>query len=168
MYLLADERTVQAYNLTKYASKYQREMTVAEYVEGTFLYHTAKTFLKEFIGLNWTIPNIERLLNKVRHVNNMELLDRTLTATQVVNDPLSQYIDIYVIGNKGSSILVTVSAHNVTDDVVGKIHLYDCFNQDISGLDYTYENLSLSTPAIIVTADEIVQPETLDKMYKKQ
>ena len=37
MYLLADERTVQAYNLTKYASKYQREMTVAEYVEGTFL-----------------------------------------------------------------------------------------------------------------------------------
>ena len=168
MYLLADERTVQAYNLTKYASKYQREMTVAEYVEGSFLYHSAKTFLKEFIGLNWTIPNIERLLNKVRHVNNMELLDRTLTATQVVNDPLSQYIDIYVIGNKGSSILVTVSAHNVTDDVVGKIHLYDCFNQDISGLDYTYENLSLSTPAIIVTADEIVQPETLDKMYKKQ
>ena len=167
MYLLADERTVQAYNLTKYASKYQREMTVAEYVEGTFLYHNAKTFLKEFIGLDWTIPNIEKLLNKVEQVNNMELLDRTLTATQVVNDPLSQYIDIYVNGNKGSSILITVSAHNIEDDVVGKIHLYDCFNQDISGLDYTYEDLSLSTPAIIVTADEIVQPETLDKMYKK-
>ena len=167
MYLLADERTVQAYNLTKYASKYQREMTVAEYVEGTFLYHNAKTFLNEFIGLDWTIPNIEKLLNKVRHVNNMELLDRTLTATQVVNDQLSQYIDIYVNGNKGSSILITVSAHNVTDDVVGKIHLSGYFNQDISGLDYTYEDLSLDTPAIIVTADEIVQPEILDKMYNK-
>ena len=167
MYLLADEKAVQAYNLTKYASKYQREMTVAEYVEGTFLYHNAKTFLNEFIGLDWTIPNIEQLLNKVRHINNMELLDKTLTATQVVNDQLSQYIDIYVNGNKGSSILITVSAHNVTDDVVGKIHLSDYFNQDISGLDYTYEDLSLDTPAIIVTADEIVQPEILDKMYKK-
>lgn len=167
MYLLADERTVQAYNLTKYASKYQREMTVAEYVEGTFLYHNAKTFLKEFIGLDWTIPNIEKLLNKVRHINNMELLDKTLTATQLVNDQLSQYIDIYVDGDKGSSILITVSAHNVTNDVVGKIHLSDYFNQDISGLDFTYENLSLSTPAIIVTADEIVQQEVLDKMYKK-
>ena len=167
MYLLADERTVQAYNLTKYASKYQREMTVAEYVEGTFLYHNAKTFLKEFIGLDWTIPNIEKLLNKVRHINNMELWDKTLTATQLVNDQLSQYIDIYVDGDKGSSILITVSAHNVTNDVVGKIHLSDYFNQDISGLDFTYENLSLSTPAIIVTADEIVQQEVLDKMYKK-
>ena len=167
MYLLADERTVQAYNLTKYASKYQREMTVAEYVEGTFLYHNAKTFLNEFIGLDWTIPNIEKLLNKVEQVNNMELLDRTLTATQVVNDPLSQYIDIYVNGNNGSSILVTLSAHNVTDDVVGKIHLSECFNQDVSGLDYTYEDLSLDTPAIIVTVDEILQPEVLDKMYKK-
>ena len=167
MYLLADERTVQAYNLTKYASKYQREMTVAEYVEGTFLYHNAKTFLNEFIGLDWTIPNIEKLLNKVRHINNMELLDKTLTATQLVNDQLSQYIDIYVGGDKGSSILITVSAHNVTNDVVGKIHLSDYFNQDISGLDFTYENLSLSTPAIIVTADEIVQQEILDKMYKK-
>ena len=167
MYLLADERTVQAYNLTKYASKYQREMTVAEYVEGTFLYHNAKTFLKEFIGLDWTIPNIEKLLNKVEQVNNMELLDRTLTATQVVNDPLSQYIDIYVNGNNGSSILVTVSAHNVEDDVVGKIHLSDCFNQDVYGLDYTYEDVSIDTPAIIVTADEILQPEIVDKMYKK-
>ena len=167
MYLLADERTVQAYNLTKYASEYQREMTVAEYVEGTFLYHNAKTFLNEFIGLDWTIPNIEKLLNKVEQVNNMELLDRTLTATQVVNDPLSQYIDIYVNGNKGSSILVTLSSHNIADDVEGKIHLSECFNQDVSGLDYTYEDLSLDTPAIIVTADEIVQPEILDKMYKK-
>lgn len=167
MYLLADERTVQAYNLTKYASKYQREMTVAEFIEGKFLYYTAKTFLNEFIGLDWTIPNIEKLLNKVRHINNMELLDKTLTATQLVNDQLSQYIDIYVDGDKGSSILITVSAHNVTNDVVGKIHLSDYFNQDISGLDYTYEDLSLSTPAIIVTADEIVQPEILDKMYKK-
>ena len=167
MYLLADEKAVQAYNLTKYASKYQREMTVAEYVEGTFLYHNAKTFLNEFIGLDWTIPNIEKLLNKVRHTNNMELLDRTLTATQIVNDQLSQYIDIYVNGNKGSSILITVSAHNVTDNVVGKIHLSDYFNQDISGLDHTYEDLSLDTPAIIITADEIVQPEILDKMFKK-
>ena len=50
MYLLADERTVQAYNLTKYASKYQREMTVAEYVEGKFLYYTAKTLsMQEFV-----------------------------------------------------------------------------------------------------------------------
>lgn len=167
MYLLADERTVQAYNLTKYASKYQREMTVAEFIEGKFLYHTAKTFLKEFIGLDWTIPNIERLLNKVEQVNNMELLDRTLTATQVVNDLLSQYIDIYVDSDNGSSILVTLSAHNIEDDVVGKIHLYDHFNQDISGLDYTYEDVSIDTPAIIVTADEIVQQEILDKMYKK-
>ena len=167
MYLLADEKAVQAYNSTEYASKYQREMTVAEFIEGESLYHTAKTFLNEFIGLDWTIPNIEKLLNKVRHINNMELLDRTLTATQVVNDQLSQYIDIYVNGNKGSSILITVSAHNVTDDVVGKIHLSDYFNQDISGLDYTYEDLSLDTPAIIVTADEIVQSEILDKMYNK-
>ena len=167
MNLLVDEKAVQAYNSTEYASKYKREMTVAEYVEGTFLYHNAKTFLNEFIGLDWTIPNIEKLLNKVRHINNMELLDKTLTATQVVNDHLSQYIDIYVNGNKGSSILITVSAHNVTDDVVGKIHLSGYFNQDISGLDYTYEDLSLDTPAIIVTADEIMQPEILDKMYKK-
>ena len=167
MYLLADERTVQAYNSTEYASKYQREMTVAEYVEGTFLYHNAKTFLKKFIGLDWTIPNIEKLLSKVRHTNNMELLDRTLTATQIVNDQLSQYLDIYVDGNKGSSILVTLSSHNIADDVVGKIHLSDYFNQDISGLDYTYEDLSPDTPAIIVTADEIVQQEILDKMYKK-
>ena len=167
MYLLADERTVQAYNLTKYASKYQREMTVAEFIEGKFLYYTVKTFLKEFIGLDWTTPNIEKLLSKVRHINNMELLDKTLTATQAVNDQLSQYIDIYVDGDNGSSILVTLSAHNVADDVVGKIHLYDCFNQDVSGLDYTYEDISISTPAIIVTADEIIQSEILDKMYKK-
>ena len=167
MYLLADEKAVQAYNSTEYASKYQREMTVAEYVEGTFLYHNAKTFLKEFIGLDWTIPNIEKLLNKVRHTNNMELLDRTLTATQIVNDTWSQYIDIFVNGNNGSSILITVSAHNVTDDVEGKIHLSDYFNQDISGLDYTYEDISIDTPAIIITADEIIQSEILDKIYTK-
>ena len=167
MYLLADEKAVQAYNSTEYASKYQREMTVAEYVEGTFLYHNAKTFLKEFIGLDWTIPNIEKLLSKVRHTNNMELLDRTLTATQIVNDTWSQYIDIFVNGNNGSSILITVLAHNVTDDVVGKIHLSDYFNQDISGLDYTYEDISIDTPAIIVTADEIIQSEILDKIYTK-
>ena len=157
MYLLADEKAVQAYNSTEYASKYQREMTVAEYVEGTFLYHNAKTFLKEFIGLDWTIPNIEKLLSKVRHTNNMELLDKTLTATQLVNDQLSQYLDIYVDGDNGSSILVTLSSHNIADDVVGKIHLSDYFNQDIS----------IDTPAIIVTADEIIQSEILDKMYKK-
>ena len=167
MYLLADEKTVQAYNSTEYASKYQREMTVAEFIEGKSLYYTAKTFLKEFIGLDWTIPNIEKLLSKVRHTNNMELLDRTLTATQIVNDQLSQYLDIYVDGDNGSSILVTLSAHSIEDDVVGKIHLSGYFNQDISGLGYTYEDLSLSTPAIIVTADEIVQQEILDKMYKK-
>ena len=167
MYLLADEKAVQAYNLTKYASKYQREMTVAEYVEGTFLYHNAKTFLKEFIGLDWTIPNIEKLLSKVRHINHLELLDRTLTATQIVNDTWSQYIDIFVNGNNGSSILITVSAHNVTDDVAGKIHLSDYFNQDISGLDYTYEDISIDTPAIIITADEIIQSEILDKIYTK-
>ena len=97
----------------------------------------------------------------------MELLDRTLTAAQIVNDTWSQYIDIFVNGNNGSSILITVSAHNVTDDVVGKIHLSDCFNQDVSGLDYTYEDISIDTPAIIVTADEIIQSEILDKMYKK-
>ena len=167
MYLLADEKAVQAYNSTEYASKYQREMTVAEYVEGTFLYHNAKTFLNEFIGFDWTIPNIEKLLSKVRHTSNMELIDKTLTATQVVNDPWSQYIDIYVNGDNGSSILITVSAHNVTDDVVGKIHLSDYFNQDISGLDYTYEDISIDTPAIIVTADEIIQSEILDKIYTK-
>ena len=167
MYLLADEKAVQAYNSTEYASKYQREMTVAEFIEGKSLYHTAKTFLNEFIGLDWTIPNIEKLLNKVRHINNMELLDRTLTATQVVNDQLSQYIDIYVNGNKGSSILVTLSSHNIEDDVVGKIHLYDYFNQDISGLDYTYEDISIDTPAIIITVDEIIQSEILDKIYMK-
>ena len=167
MYLLADEKAVQAYNSTEYASKYQREMTAAESVEGTFLYHNAKTFLNEFIGFDWTIPNIEKLLSKVRHTSNMELIDKTLTATQVVNDPWSQYIDIYVNGDNGSSILITVSAHNVTDDVVGKIHLSDYFNQDISGLDYTYEDISIDTPAIIVTADEIIQSEILDKIYKK-
>ena len=46
MYLLADERTVQAYNLTKYASKYQREMTVAEYVEGKIPLLYCKNILK--------------------------------------------------------------------------------------------------------------------------
>ena len=46
MYLLADEKAVQAYNSTEYASKYQREMTVAEFIEGKSLYYTAKTFLK--------------------------------------------------------------------------------------------------------------------------
>ena len=97
----------------------------------------------------------------------MELLDRTLTATQVVNDQLSQYIDIYVNGNNGSSILITLSAHHVEDDVVGKIHLSDYFNQDIYGLDYTYEDISIDTPAIIVTADEIIQSEILDKIYMK-
>lgn len=167
MYLLADERTVQAFNLSKYSSKYQREMTVTEYAEGKYLYFTAKTFLAEFIGLDWNIPNIERLLSKVRHVNSMELLDNTLTATQVVNDQLSQYIDIYVNGDNGSSILITLSAHNVEEDTVGKIHLYDCFNQDIKGLDYTYEDISLNTPITILTADEVVQTDILDKMYNK-
>ena len=167
MYLLADERAVQAFKLSKYSDKFQREMTVAEYVEGKFLYFTAKTFLAEFIGLDWNIPNIERLLSKVRHVNSLELLDNTITATQVVNDQLSQYIDIYVNGDNGSSILVTLSAHNVADDTVGKIHLYDCFNQDITGLDYTYENISLDAPVNILTADEVVQTEILDKIYNK-
>ena len=167
MYLLADEKAVQAYNSTEYASKYQREMTVAEYVEGTFLYHNAKTFLKEFIGLDWTIPNIEKLLSKVRHTNNMELLDRTLTATQIVNDTWSQYIDIFVNGNNGSSILITVLAHNVTDDVVGKIHLSDYFNQDISGLDYTYEDISPIAPCFVITNEDITKGNALDKMYKK-
>ena len=69
MYLLADENAVQAYNSTEYASKYQREMTIAEFIEGKSLYHTAKTFLKEFIGLDWTIPNIEKLLSTKSPLN---------------------------------------------------------------------------------------------------
>ena len=38
MYLLADEKAVQAYNSTEYASEYQREMTVAEYSAGKRAY----------------------------------------------------------------------------------------------------------------------------------
>ena len=63
---------------------------------------------------------------------------------------------VYVSNDSGISILVTLSEHNVEEDVVGKVHMYSCYNQDISGLDYSYEDLDLNTEYQVVTADDIV------------
>ena len=155
MYLLADEKAVEAFNSSSYGDVYQREMTVAEHEEGKRLYHEAAGFFKEFIGQAWTIPVLERLLSKVRHNSMYDLMDRTLTATEVVNDELARYVDVYVSNDSGISILVTLSEHNVEEDVVGKVHMYSCYNQDISGLDYSYEDLDLNTEYQVVTADDI-------------
>ena len=135
MYLLADERTVQAYNLTKYASKYQREMTVAEYSAGKRAYYNAREFFSEFIGKPFTLETLEKLFSKVRHTNGYSLVDMTLTSQKVMDDPLSRYIDIYV-EDDGMCILVTLSEHNINEDVVGNVYMYDCYDQDITGLDY--------------------------------
>ena len=72
-----------------------------------------------------------------------------------MNDELARYVDVYVSNDSGVSILVTLSEHNVEDDVVGKVHMYGCYNQDISGLDYSYEDLDLNTEYQVVTAKDI-------------
>ena len=157
MYLLENDEAVVAFNNSEYGNVYQREMTVAEHEEGKRLYDEAAEFFKEFIGEAWTIPVLERLLSKVRHNSMYDLMDRTLTATEVVNDELARYVDVYVSNDSGISILVTLSEHNVEEDVVGKVHLYSCYNQDISGLDYSYEDLDLNTEYQVVTANDIAE-----------
>ena len=157
MYLLENDEAVVAFNNSEYGNVYQREMTVAEHEEGKRLYHEAAEFFKEFIGQAWTVPVLERLLSKVRHNNAYDLVDNTLTADGVVNDALTRYVDVYVSNDSGISILVTLSEHNVEDDVVGKVHMYSCYNQDISGLDYSYESMDLNTEYQVVTANDIAE-----------
>ena len=166
MYLLADEKAVQAYNSTEYASKYQREMTVAEYSAGERAYYNAREFFSEFIGKPFTLETLEKLFSKVRHTNGYSLVDMTLTAQKVMGDPLSRYIDIYV-EDDGVCILVTLSEHNINEDVVGNVYMYDCYDQDITGLDYTYEDISPIAPCFVITNEDITKGNALDKMYKK-
>ena len=166
MYLLADEKTVQAYNSTEYASKYQREMTVAEYSAGKRAYYNAREFFSEFIGKPFTLETLEKLFSKVRHTNGYSLVDMTLTSQKVMDDPLSRYIDIYV-EDDGMCILVTLSEHNINEDVVGNVYMYDCYDQDITGLDYTYEDISPIAPCFVITNEDITKGNALDKMYKK-
>ena len=166
MYLLADEKTVQAYNSTEYASEYQREMTVAEYSAGKRAYYKAREFFSEFIGKPFTLETLEKLFSKVRHTNGYSLVDMTLTSQKVMDDPLSRYIDIYV-EDDGMCILVTLSEHNINEDVVGNVYMYDCYNQDITGLDYTYEDISPIAPCFVITNEDITKGNALDKMYKK-
>ena len=167
MYLLADEKTVQAYNSTEYASKYQREMTVAEYSAGKKNYYNAREFFSEFIGKPFNLETLEILFSKVRHTNGYSLVDMTLTAQKVMDDPLSRYIDIYVEDDNGTCILVTLSEHNINEDVVGNVYMYDCYDQDITGLDYTYEDISPIAPCFVITNEDITKGNALDKMYKK-
>ena len=166
MYLLADEKAVQAYNSTEYASKYQREMTVAEYSAGKRAYYNAREFFSEFIGNPFTLETLEKLFSKVRHTNGYSLVDMTLTSQKVMDDPLSRYIDIYV-EDDGMCILVTLSEHNINEDVVGNVYMYDCYDQDITGLDYTYEDISPIAPCFVITNEDITKGNALDKMYKK-
>ena len=166
MYLLADEKAVQAYNSTEYASEYQREMTVAEYSAGKRAYYNAREFFSEFIGKPFNLETLEKLFSKVRHTNGYSLVDMTLTAQKVMDDPLSRYIDIYV-EDDGMCILVTLSEHNINEDVVGNVYMYDCYDQDITGLDYTYEDISPIAPCFIFTNEDITKGNALDKMYKK-
>ena len=166
MYLLADEKAVQAYNSTEYASEYQREMTVAEYSAGKRAYYNAREFFSEFIGKPFTLETLEKLFSKVRHTNGYSLVDMTLTSQKVMDDPLSRYIDIYV-EDDGMCILVTLSEHNINEDVVGNVYMYDCYDQDITGLDYTYEDISPIAPCFIFTNEDITKGNALDKMYKK-
>ena len=166
MYLLADEKAVQAYNSTEYASKYQREMTVAEYSAGKRAYYNAREFFSEFIGKPFNLETLEKLFSKVRHTNGYSLVDMTLTAQKVMDDPLSRYIDIYV-EDDGMCISVTLSEHNINEDVVGNVYMYDCYDQDITGLDYTYEDISPIAPCFIITNEDITKGNALDKMYKK-
>ena len=166
MYLLADEKAVQAYNSTEYASKYQREMTVAEYSAGKRAYYNAREFFSEFIGKPFTLETLEKLFSKIRHTNGYSLVDMTLTSQKVMDDPLSRYIDIYV-EDDGMCILVTLSEHNINEDIVGNVYMYDCYDQDITGLDYTYEDISPIAPCFIITNEDITKGNALDKMYKK-
>ena len=166
MYLLADEKAVQAYNSTEYASKYQREMTVAEYSAGKRAYYNAREFFSEFIGKPFTLETLEKLFSKIRHTNGYSLVDMTLTSQKVMDDPLSRYIDIYV-EDDGMCILVTLSEHNIDEDVVGNVYMYDCYDQDITGLDYTYEDISPIAPCFVITNEDITKGNALDKMYKK-
>ena len=166
MYLLADEKAVQAYNSTEYASEYQREMTVAEYSAGKRAYYNAREFFNEFIGKPFNLETLEKLFSKVRHTNGYSLVDMTLTAQKVMDDPLSRYIDIYV-EDDGMCILVTLSEHNINEDVVGNVYMYDCYDQDITGLDYTYEDISPIAPCFVITNEDITKGNALDKMYKK-
>ena len=155
MYFLENDEAVVAFNNSEYGNVYQREMTVAEHEEGKRLYDEAAEFFKEFIGQAWTVPVLERLLSKIRHNNAYDLVDNTLTAEGVVNDALARYVDVYVSNDSGISILITLSEHDVEDDVVGKVHMYSCYNQDIRGLDYSYEDLDLNTEYQVVTAKDI-------------
>ena len=166
MYLLADEKAVQAYNSTEYASEYQREMIVAEYSAGKRAYYNAREFFSEFIGKPFTLETLEKLFSKVRHTNGYSLVDMTLTSQKVMDDPLSRYIDIYV-EDDGMCILVTLSEHNINEDVVGNVYMYDCYDQDITGLDYTYEDISPIAPCFVITNEDITKGNALDKMYKK-
>ena len=166
MYLLADEKAVQAYNSTEYASEYQREMTVAEYSAGKRAYYNAREFFSEFIGKPFTLETLEKLFSKVRHTNGYSLVDMTLTSQKVMDDPLSRYIDIYV-EDDGMCILVTLSEHNINEDVMGNVYMYDCYDQDITGLDYTYEDISPIAPCFVITNEDITKGNALDKMYKK-
>ena len=167
MYLLADEKAVQAYNSTEYAREYQREMTVAEYSAGKRAYYNAREFFSEFIGKPFTLETLDKLFSKVRHTNGYSLVDMTLTAQKVMDDPLSRYIDIYVEDDNGTCILVTLSEHNINEDIVGNVYMYDCYDQDITGLDYTYEDISPIAPCFIITNEDITKGNALDKMYKK-
>ena len=166
MYLLTDKKAVQAYNSTEYASKYQREMTVAEYSAGKRAYYNAREFFSEFIGKPFNLETLEKLFSKIRHTNGYSLVDTTLTAQEVIDNPLSKYIDVYV-EDDGMCILVTLSEHNISEDVVGNVYMYDRYDQDITGLDYAYENISPIEPCFVITNEDIIKGNALDKMYKK-
>ena len=165
--LLENEQTVELFKQSPYSEKFQREMPVAEYSAGKRAYYNAREFFNEYIGKPFNLETLEKLFSKVRHTNGYSLVDMTLTAQKVMDDPLSRYIDIYVEDDNGTCILVTLSEHNINEDVVGNVYMYDCYDQDITGLDYTYEDISPIAPCFVITNEDITKGNALDKMYKK-
>lgn len=157
MNLFKDTNTVELFNKKEYSEKYQREMTVAEWEKACELYKDAEKWLADVIGTEWTEENLDKILNKLRHANAVDLMENYLTAQRLFEN-YQEYIDFYYGLDKDIQLLLTLSL----DEETNTIKLAKCLDVHIKGLGYAYEGLAPDEKYIVLD-DEL----GLDLIYSK-
>ena len=163
MYVLADEQAVQAFNNSSYCEKYQRECTLAEFLEGKELHAQVKQDFSNIIGQKYSVQLVEQILSKIKTTDAYELLDNTTMAKEIDKDSLSRYVDFYVCGKNNVSILCSLNLNYMEANIVNLSSSYD---MDVKGLDYTFGWIDEDTPIRVVLAEEITKGDILSKMYR--
>lgn len=138
-----------------YGEEYQRELTVDEYLLAKELYVEFTEMVKDFVGLEWNVQNLEEMIWSLRHMNSLLPMNAGLSAEQVFED---EYYDDYYCTDEGMDILCTLAKDMLTNT----IRISRFIDIEVKGLDYAYECVDTDKEVIELLETE----EQVDDYYK--